>query len=153
MTLSPLQAAIDELALDAGVQAIVPLDATGVRRIRPVEPAGKLGTDLGDARGAGAWIPFVVVSVLDPPWHAGTATSSVTLGLRCYAASFAVAEALYLACAAVFHRKGPRIAASRLGIYSSVVQGGGTHDKDPDTRQPLVHGIVTLNVSTQAIPV
>jgi len=137
--LSPLAAAIAELADDSVVKAIT-------TRIRPVEPGAN------DALGPGKWIPFVVVSVLDAPWQANTATSSVTLGLRCYAATFAGAEALYLACAAVFHRKGPRIATSRLGIYNSLVTGGGVFDKDPDTKQPLVHGIVEMNVSIQATP-
>jgi hypothetical protein len=57
-----------------------------------------------------------------------------------------------LACAAVFHRQGPRVAQSRLGIYSSLVQGGPQLDKDPDTAQPLAHLIVTLNASIQSIP-
>jgi hypothetical protein len=137
--LSPLGAAIAELAADTAVKAIT-------TRIRPIEP-GEL-----DAKSAGSYVSFVVVSVLDAPWQAATATGRVTLGLRCYAPTFPTAEALYLACAAVFHRKGPRIATSRLGIYNSLVTGGGTFDKDPDTGQPLVHGIVEMNVSIQAIP-
>ena len=137
--LSPLGAAIAELQADTGVQAIT-------TRIRPIEPAA------GDALGAGSYLPFVVVSVLDAPWTATTATSSVSLGLRCYAATFPAAEALYLACATAFHRKGPRIAASRLGIYGSLAQGGGTPDRDPDTQQPLFYGVVELNVSIQSIP-
>jgi hypothetical protein len=139
MTLSPLATAVSELLADTAVTAIT-------TRIRGVEPAP------GDALGAGHYQPFVVVSTLDAPWHAGTATSSVTLGLRCYAASHLAAEALALACAAVFHRKAGRIASSRLGIYSSTAAGGPTPDKDVDTGQPLAHLIVTLNVSTQAIP-
>jgi hypothetical protein len=137
--LSPLGAAVAELSADTTVKAIT-------TRIRPVEP----GT--GDSKGAGSYVPFVVVSVLDAPWQATTATSAVTLGLRCYDETFAKAEALYFACAAVFHRKGGRIAASRLGIYNSLVLGGATFDKDPDTKQPLVHGIVEMSVSIQPIP-
>lgn len=138
-TLSPLGAAVAELLADGTVTAIT-------TRIRPIEP-GAL-----DDKGADSYVSYVVVSVLDAPWQAATATSSVTLGLRCYAPTFPGAEALYLACAAVFHRKGPRIAKSRLGIFNSLVTGGGTFDKDPDTQQPLVHGIVEMNVSIQATP-
>ena len=153
MTLSPLAAAVAELAADTSVCAIVPLDATGIRRIRPVEPQGKLGTDPGDARGAGAWIPFVVLSQLDAPWEPGTATSVVTLGIRAYGATFDQAEALCLACLATFHRRGPRVASSsRLGIYSSHANGGPTLDKDVDTQQPVAYGLVTLNASIQSIP-
>jgi hypothetical protein len=140
MTLSPITAAIAELQADTAVKAIT-------TRIRPIEPGP------GDALGPSGYIPFVVVSILDQPWQAPTATSSVSLGLRCYAADFPKAEALYLACAAVFHRKGPRIATSRLGIYNSLAQGGGTPDKDPDTKQPLFWGVIELNTSIQAIPI
>jgi hypothetical protein len=143
--LSPLAAAVAELAAAAGVQSIVGVDAAGVRRIRPVEPGP------GDALGPGKYQAFVVVSQLGAPWATGTATSSVTLGLRCYAATHALAEALALACAAVFHRAGPRVAASGLAIYGSTVQGGPQPDKDPDTRQPLAHLIVGLNTSVQAV--
>ena len=135
---SPISAAIAELQADTAVKAIT-------TRIRPIEPAA------GDALGAGHYLPFVVVSIIDQPWQASTATAGVSLGLRCYATTFPAAEALYLACAAVFHRKGPRIATSRLGIYNSSAQGGGTPDKDPDTKQPLFYGIVEMNVSIQAV--
>ena len=137
--LSPLAAAIAELAADPAVSAIT-------TRIRPVE------TSAGDSLGAGSYQPFVVVSTLDAPWHGGTATSAVFLGLRCYAATYPAAEALALACAAVFHRRGGRIAASRLGIYSSRVEGGPQLDKDPATGQPLAHLTATLNTSIQPIP-
>lgn len=145
--LTPLGAAVAELAAAPAVQAIVGLDPDGDYRVRPIEPAA------GDALGPGQYIPFVVVSLLDQPWQAPTATSVVTLGLRCYAATFAAAEALYLACAAVFHRAGPRVADSRLGIFGSRVEGGGTPDKDPVTKQPLFSGLVTLNTSIQSIPI
>lgn len=140
MTLSPLAAAIAELQADVPVKAIT-------TRIRPIEP----GTN--DALGPGSYVPFVVLSTLDDPWQASTATASTSLGLRCYAETFSKAEVLYLACAAVFHRKGPRIATSRLGIYNSLVVGGPTLGKDPDTQQPYAFGVVELNRSIQAIPV
>ena len=137
--LSPLGAAAAELLADATVAAIT-------TRIRTIEPAP------GDAKASGSYVPFVVLTTLDTPWQAPTATSVASIGMRCYAATFPAAEALYLACAAVFHRKGPRIAASRLGIYSSIALGGGTPDKDPDTKQPLFWGAVHLNTSIQPIP-
>jgi hypothetical protein len=138
--LSPRQVGIAELLADATVTAIT-------TRIRGVEPAE------GDEQGPGAYLPFVIVSDHDLPWEAGTATSQAVIALRAYAATHAAAETLYLACAAVFRsRKGPRIATSRLGIYSSYAEGGGTPDTDPDTGQPYRYGDVVLNVSTQPIP-
>jgi hypothetical protein len=140
VTLSPLGAAIAELGADAGVTAIT-------TRIRPVEPGEN------DAKGPGSYVPFVVLVTLDDPWQASTAIAMTSLGLRCYAETFARAEMLYLACAAVFHRRGPRVATSGLGIYYSSAVGGPTLGKDPDTQQPYAYGVVELNRSIQAIPV
>jgi hypothetical protein len=140
MTLLTLTgAAVAELLADPSVAAIT-------TRIRPVEPAA------GDAQNAGSYIPFVVVAPIDAPWRAETATSVATVALRCYAATYPAAEALYLTCAAVFHRKGPRIASSRLGIYGSLVGGGPTLSNDPDTKQPYAYGLVDLRVSIQPTP-
>lgn len=143
--ISPLAEGIAELADDTAVQTLVGTDAANTYRIRPVEPAP------GDAKSPGKFVPFVVLSVLDAPWRANTATSAVALGLRCYAETYAEAEALFLACAAVFHRKGPRVSTSGLGVFHSLVQGGGTPAKDPDTSQPYFYGIVELAVSVQPI--
>lgn len=136
--LSPLAAAIAELAAEPTVSGIT-------SRIRPVEPG------VGDAKGAGQYVPFVVVSVLDaaPMGHMGI--RETTLGIRCYAATFAAAEALWLACEAVFRDRGSRIAASRLGVYHSQVTMGGVFDKDPDTAQPLVHGLVSMPTTIGAV--
>jgi hypothetical protein len=140
--LSALTAAIAELAADAAVAAIVPLDASGVRRIRPIEPAGKTATDPGDARESGAYVPFVVVSILDNPPVARMPIRNVVLGIRAYHATYAGAEALWLACEAVFRDKAARVAASGLGVWFSTIQAGGIPDRDPDTQQPLFSGAV-----------
>lgn len=137
--LSPLGAAVAELLADTAVTAIT-------TRVRPVEPG------VGDAKSVGSYVPFVIVSVLDaaPMGHMGI--RDVTLGIRAYAATFALAEALWLAVEAVFLDKGPRIATSRLGIYHSQVVSGPTFDKDPDSQQPLVHGIVSYPTTISAVP-
>jgi hypothetical protein len=137
--LSALGAAIGELAADAGVTAIT-------SRIRPIEPAP------GDAKGPGSYLPFVVVTVLDaaPMGHMGI--REVTLGVRCYAATYPAAEALWLACEEVFLDRGARRTTSGLGVYHSVIQAGGTPDRDPDTFQPLFSGIVRYPVTIHAVP-
>ena len=137
--LTPLGAAIAELLADGTVNGIT------AGRVRPVEPGEN------DAKGAGHYVPFVIVSTLDAPIQATVATSAVALGIRAYAASFAAAEALYLACIAVFHRRGARIAANGVGIYNSLAIGGPTLGKDPDTQQPVASGVVELNVSIQPV--
>lgn len=148
--LSALQAAVAELAADAGVIAIVGLDQYNVRRIRPVEPLGTVGTTPGDARGPGAYIPFVVVSVLDSAIVTLEPIREVILSLRCYAATFTAAEALWLACEDVFANRGQRAAASGLGIWFSRTRSIGP-DKDPDTKQPLWHGTVRMPTTLASV--
>ena len=76
--LSPLGAAAAELLADATVTAIT-------TRIRTIEPAP------GDAKASGSYVPFVVLTTLDTPWQAPTATSVASIGMRCYAATFPAA--------------------------------------------------------------
>jgi len=148
--LSPMQAAIAELAADSAVITIVTVDQYGVRRIRPVEPLGTVGTTQGDARGPGAYIAFVVVSVLDSPIVTLEPIRDVTLSLRCYAQTFLAAEALWLACEDVFANRGQRAAASGLGIWFSRARSIGP-DKDPDTKQPLWHGTVRMPTTLASV--
>lgn len=149
--LSALSAACAELAGDSAVIAIVPLDASGVRRIRSVEPASKTATDPGDARGPGAYIPFVVVSILDNPPRPRMPIRNVVLGIRAYAATYPAAEALWLACEAVFRDRAARVAASGLGIWFSTIQAGGISDRDPDTKQPLFSGAVNYPTTIASV--
>ena len=149
--LSPLQADIAELAIDSGVIAAgVGLDQYNVRRIRAVEPLGTVGTTQGDARGPGAYIPFVVVSVLDSAVVTREPIRENVLSLRCYASTFAAAEVLWLACEGVFLNRGQRAAASGLGIWFSRPRSIGP-DKDPSTSQPLWHGTVRMPTTLASV--
>ena len=134
--LSPLAAAVAELAADAAVKASVGLDPAGVRRVRAVEPGP------GDALGAGHYIAFVVVSVLDSAARPHNPVRDNDLGIRAYAATYPEAEALWLACEAVFRNRGARVAASGLGVWWSQCRSIGP-DHDPDTKQPVWHGTVS----------
>ena len=137
--LSPLGAAIAELTADTAVKAIT-------TRIRGVEPIP------GDALGPGKYLAFVVVTQLDAAPMAHMGVRETTLGIRAYDATYALAEALWLACEAVFLDRGARVADSGLGIYHSQVQASGTPDRDPDTKQPLFHGIVSYPTTIGAVP-
>ena len=143
--LSALSDACAELAADIAVQAIVGLDDAGVRRIRPVEPAA------GDALGPGHYIPFVVVSLLDNPPRPRMPIRNVVLGIRAYAATYPAAEALWLACEAVFRDRPARVASSGLGVWFSTIQAGGVPDRDPDTKQPLFSGAVNYPTTIASV--
>jgi hypothetical protein len=148
--LSPLQAAVAELSADAGVIAIVGVDQYGVRRIRPVEPLGTVGTTQGDARGPGGYIPFVVVSVLDSPARTQMPIRDGVLGITAYDATDAKAEILWLACEGVFLNRAARAASSGLGIWFSRPRSIGP-DRDPDTKQPCWRGILTYPTTIGAV--
>ena len=136
LILSPLAAAVDELAVAPAVTAIVGLDPLGVRRVRAIEPGP------GDALGAGQYRAFVVVFVLDSAALSHNPVRSNELGIRAYAPTYPEAEALWLACEGVFRDRGARRAASGLGIWWSNARSIGP-DQDPDTKQPVWHGTVT----------
>lgn len=148
--LSPLQAAVAELAADAAVQAIVGTDQLGQYRIREIEPLGTIGATPGDSRGPGKYIPFVVVSVLDSATVTLEPIRDALLGIRCYAATYQAAEALWLACEAVFANRGQRRAPSGLGIWFSRARSIG-HDRDPDTNQPVWHGTVRMPTTIASV--
>lgn len=148
--LSAISAAIGELVAAVPVVAIVGLDQYNVRRIRPIEPLGTVGSTPGDARGPGAYIPFVVVSVLDSPIVTLEPIRDVTLSLRCYEATYLKAEALWLVCEAVFANRGQRVASSGLGIWFSRTRSIGP-DRDPDTKQPLWHGTVRMPTTLASV--
>lgn len=137
--LSPLGAAINELQNDSAVSAIT-------TRIRPIEPGA------GDALGAGHYLPFVVVSVLDPRPLGHMDVNVTTLGITAYAATWPLAEVLWLAISAVFRDGQPRLGPGRIGIYNSQVISDGTPDRDPDTQQPCFRGIVSYPTATVAVP-
>lgn len=148
--LSPMQAAIAELKAQAAVTAIVGVDQYGVRRIRPVEPLGTVGSTPGDARGPGAYIPFVIVTVLDSPVRTLMPIRDGVLGITAYEATDAKAEILWLACEGTFLNRAARAAASGLGIWFSRPRSIGP-DRDPNTKQPCWRGTLTYPTTIGAV--
>lgn len=91
-----------------------------------------------------------MVSVLDDPARPRVPIRDVVLGIRAYAATYSAAEALWLACEAVFRGRGARRAASGLGVWFSGARSIGP-DKDPSTGQPLWHGTVTYPTTIASV--
>jgi len=114
-------------------------------RVRGFEPAK------GDALGPGEYQAFVVLSALPVPVHPQLPITDATYSVAAYGSTPQNAWAVWGALVKAFHARGPRIGASRLGIYRSWMSGG-EQDRDPDTDQPLVRGTLRLFGTAQAVP-
>ena len=138
--LDPLGRLLTEVRDDADVSALVST------RVRGFEPAP------GDAKPAGSYQAFVVISALSAARETRSPTARWTYGVRCYGSTPQNAMAVYAACSDAIHHIGPRLRASDgLGIYISHDIGGGSAEKDPDTQQPVVIFTVELFATTVAV--
>ena len=135
----PMGTLILEARADSDVAALVST------RVRGFEPAP------GDAKGAGEYQAFVVFSALDVPVNPRLPITDATYGIAAYGATPQNAWAVWGALVKAFHAVGPRIGSSDLGIFRSWMTGG-EQDKDPDTGQPLVRGVLRLIGTAQAVP-
>lgn len=136
----PLGSLLVEIRSDVDVDDLVD------GRVRGGEPAP------GDAKAAGSYQAFIVITTLDDPPHSRIPVRFANYALACYGATFQNASAVYAAVVKAIHRVGPRVKANGLGIYWTTVVTGGEQDKDPDTNQPLVRATIQLIGTTQAVP-
>jgi hypothetical protein len=121
------------------------LAAEGVTtRVRPTEP------EPGDARRFGEYVRFVVLVALSLPPDPMLPTMDATFAVRCYGTNPVDASLVWRYVADAVHRIGPRVGTSGIGIYRSWMTDG-TPDKDPDTQQPFVNGVIRLLATTQAV--
>lgn len=134
----PMGTLILEARADTDVTALV---STRVRGFEPAE---------GDAKGPGQYQAFVVLSALDVPMNPQLPITDATYGIAAYGATPQNAWAVWGALVKAFHAVGPRVGSSGIGIYRSWATGG-QQDKDPDTGQPLVRGVLRLIATAQAV--
>lgn len=138
--LDPLGKLLTELRDDDAVDTLVD------GRVRGFEPAP------GDAKPAGSYQAFVVISALDAIRENRSPTARWVYGVRCYGTTPQNAMAVYMACSDAIHHIGPRLRASDgLGIYISHDLSGGSAERDPDTQQPYVTFTVELLATTVAV--
>jgi hypothetical protein len=137
--LDPMGSLITEARNDAEVAALVDT------RVRGYEPGP------GDAQGAGKYKAFIVISALNVPVHPSLPVTFAQYGVACYGAEPKDAWAVWGAFAAVFHATTPRVKSNGLGIYRTAVVSGGEQDSDPDTKQPLVRGVISVIATAQAV--
>lgn len=137
--LDPLGALLVEIRDDVDVDVLV------AGRVRGFEPAP------GDAQPAGKYRAFVVIEATSVRPEFRVPVTFAAYGLRCYGTTPQNAWAVYGACAKALHMVGPRLKASGLGIYQSIVIDGGEQAKDPDTQQPYVLASIRLIATTQVV--
>jgi hypothetical protein len=121
------------------------LVAAGItNRVRAGEPAP------GDEQSPGSYVRFVVLVALSLPPDPMLPTMDATYAARCYGTTPQDAVLVWRYVTDAVHRIGPRVKTSGLGIYRSWMTDG-TPDKDPDTQQPFMNGVIRLLATTQAV--
>jgi hypothetical protein len=140
-------AVITELRDDADVAALVGT------RVRANRPKGADTYDAGDARGAGQFVAFVVVSTTSAFPSRRVPLAFTEYIVRCYGATPKDAREVWGAVCKAMHDVGPRLKSSGLGIYRSAIVGGGSDDEDPDTHQPVVIGTLQLIATDRFVTV
>lgn len=143
--LDPLGAVVAELRADDDVAALVS------DRVRGGEPRGLSTTYEGDALGPGLYKAFVVVTTLDRPPHPSLPIQRAIFGVACYGVTYQNAAAVWGAVVKAMHRVGERVKANGQGIYISAIETGGSQDKDPDTKQPVVRGTIRLIATASSV--
>lgn len=123
-------------------------------RVRGEEAKPKTDTDAGDARGPGNYVRFVVISTLSTPPERRVPIQRSRFAVNVFGLSPKDALAGYALASDVVHRAGVRMAgsgASRIGIWNSFDDSGGTPEHDPETGQPFVTFIVYLIATDQSV--
>lgn len=153
--LGGIGALVTELRADGDLAALVGVDLANRVRVRGGDPVGQLrqsgGDYAGDVREASDYQTFVVLVTLDEPPHPSVPIFRGVYGANCYGRTRENARAVWGAVVKAIHRVGPRLKANGLGIYISVVEGGGEQDTDPDNDQPVVRGTIRITATAQAI--
>jgi hypothetical protein len=136
--IDPLRTARAEIAALPAVATIT------AGRIRRGDPAP------GDAQGAGKYQAFVVLVRLDTSRDARLARLEVPIAARCYGRDREEAAALWGAISDGLNNRGPRILDGVL-VHRTFAPSDGGDAEDPDTKQPMVAGLIRYHVATAAV--
>jgi len=143
---------LTEIRDDADVASITTRIRGGEPGSPVIHPTTKAVIDLGDRRGPGEYVPFVVLVQLTSPREKGIPVQRARIAARCYGRTYQEAASLYAAVSDAVHNIGPRVHANGLGIYQTFDDTGGTEEKDPDTGQPLYTFVIEAIGTTQVVP-
>lgn len=143
--INPIGAVVVELRDDAGVAALVD------GRVRTFEPLGKSSSYEGDSVGPGRFKAFIVITTTSAPPHARVPVVFAEYVIRCYGATPQAAAAVWGAVVRVLHQRGGRARGNGQWVFKSKVLSGGAEERDPDTQQPYVEGVISVIATAQAI--
>jgi hypothetical protein len=107
-------------------------------------------TALGDVRGPGDYVPFVVLVQNTAPRHPRVPIQFARVIARCYGRDPREAALLRWAVSNAIHNTGPRVYAAG-GIYNSLDETGGDQEADPITKQPYQALVIEAPATTQAV--
>lgn len=144
--LDPLGALVTEARSDSDVATLVGTDDKGHVRVNGFEPKA------GWKQQAGAYQAFVLISTLLALPDSSIPIQRGTYDIACYGTSPENASALYGAMVKAFHGRRLREPRSGLWLWLSMLETGGEQDRDPVTRQPVVHGVIRIIATAQAVP-
>lgn len=151
--LDPLGSIIAEARADTDLDAL--LDGRirgGEPKPRRVDPTTLAVLEEGDALGPGHYKAFIVLTLLDAPVHPQLPISLATeYGVNCYGVTFQNATEVWLAFRRAFHKVRTRTKANGLGIYGSTIVTGGSQDRDQDTKQPIIRGVLRVLHTTSSV--
>ena len=115
------------------------------KRVRAGEPA------VDDAKPAGSFQRFVVLVVLSYQRLHRTPMAIWRIGVRAYSATYQDATVLYGEISDALDNAGPRLSDAGVAVYQSLDDTGGAAEKDPDTDQPYLVGVIEVFAGTQAL--
>ena len=121
------------------------------KRVRGGQPAPQTAGYEGDALGPGKYKRFVVLTNLGHDRLHRTPVAFHRIGVRAYGATYEDAAALYGEISDAIDNAGPRLSTAGVAIYQSLDVSGGNAERDPDTNQPYVAGVIELIAGTQVV--
>lgn len=123
-------------------------------RVRGEEAAPKTASYDGDAHGPGEYRRFVVISALGAIREPRVPVQRATFAVNVFGVDPKDAMAGYVLASDAIHRAGVRMegtGSTRIGIWNSWDDTGGSPERDPQTGQPFVTFIVRIIATDQSV--
>jgi hypothetical protein len=135
---------IDPLRTARAEVAALPAVAAITDRVRRGDPAP------GDIQQSGKYLAYVVLVRLDASRDLRAPVMEVPITARCYGTTRQQAADLWAAISEGLNNRGPRIRDGVL-VHRSFAPSDSGDDQDPDTKQPMIAGLIRYHLATSAV--